>query len=152
MTSGCNDSGIMSRRQSIRDANRYIREFPSQRRESPLRGRSSAPEDDGGTRLLTRLMAHLPVDDARSHGRFGSGSWHHLAGASMAGSVQSTAANDDRLASTDGRARSVEQPARMASASAAAIRSVMIVERITAGSASAVPSVTRSIRPRLPRN
>jgi hypothetical protein len=99
----------------------------------------------------TRLMAHLPVDDARSHGRFGSGSWHHLAGASMSGSVQSTAANDEGLAATDGRARSVEHPARMASASAATVRSVMIVERMTVGSASAVPSVTRAVRPRLPR-
>jgi hypothetical protein len=39
----------------------------------------------------------------------------------------------------------------MASVSAAASRSVMIVDRMTAGSASAVPSVTRSVRLRPPR-
>jgi hypothetical protein len=106
---------------------------------------------DPARRKNTVSRSHLPVDDARSHGRFGSGSWHHVAGASMFGSVQSTAANDERLASTDGRARIVEHPARMASARAAVVRSVMIVERMTAGTASAVPSVTRPVQRRLPR-
>jgi hypothetical protein len=99
---------------------------------------------------LRLVFAHRPVDDARSHGRFGSGCPHHRAGASMSGSVQSTA-NDARLASTAGRARSVEHPDRMASESAATVRRVLIADRMTAGTASVVPSVTRAVRPRLPR-
>src|SRR5436309_15523695 len=72
---------------------------------------------------------HLPVDDARSRGRLGSGSWHHVAGASMSRSVQSTA-SDERLASAADRACSVEHPARMASANAAAVRIVLVAERM----------------------
>jgi hypothetical protein len=86
-------------------------------------------------------LDHLPVDDARSHGRFGSGSWHQLAGASMSGSVQRTAANDEPLASTDGRARTVAHPARITSA--------ISMCRMTVGNASAVPSAGRQVRPRL---